>query len=278
MIKWCLNSIFRNQLGVTLYAEYISASARVKRLTEEECEFYSKNPNEHPQYKTLSIKFASSIHSLEANGSELPNLWQKYWSSCFKAIKEKMLEEKLNELREKFIKKRLEEEISASGSVCTPSNRSFNLDETLELIDKFSTSLDAVGAALRTIVTKCRHLGTTTPQALAIFTDEENIVLLKLALEKLKGLKQKSDGKIMVQYDTAIVAIKNLLKFAKENSIVSKSLDIEKIAKATIGKNSTHIVDMIRTACIREGDLTPSNEKINKLFLDVCNIHFKLMS
>ena len=261
-------------MGETLYAEYISASSKIKRDIADQFELYSQNPNTHPQYETLSKKFASSISSFSASGSELPTLWYNYWFSCFNTMKEEALEKRLNELREKLIKKSSEERVSASR----PSSQSFNVNETLVLMEKISASLDALGAALLIMVTKCRHLGTTSPQALAVFTDEENIVLLNLSLEKLKGLKQKSDGNIRVQYDNALLAIKHLMQFAKETSRPSKGVDVEALAKATIGKTSADIVNMIRTACNCDGDLNPSNEKINKIFLDVCNSHFDLMS
>ena len=265
--------LFRDQLGETLYTEYTSASTKLKKETEDKFEFYSENPRAHPQYEALSKNFATSVDSSTASGSELRSLWWNYWSNCFNSMKEENLQKQLNELRETFIKKSMETKVSAM-----PSNDSDIVEGTLQIIEKLRKSLGAIGSALLSMVTDCRELGTTSPKALAVFTDEENIQLLKLALEKLEGLKQKSEGNTKTQYHTAIVAIKHLMQFAKENSKRSEGIDIKMLAKLTMGKDSAQVVNMIKTACICDGDLNPSKEKISELFMQVCSTQFQLMS
>ena len=269
---------FRDQLGETLYAEYTSASAKIKKETTDKFEFYSENPSAYPEYEALSKKFALSISNFSGSGSDLPNLWYNYWSKCFNTIKEETLQKTLNELRENFIKKSKEKQDFATQSIATLSSESFNVEDTLKLMEKIRSSLGAIGSALISMITDCRQFGTTTPKALAVFTDEENIQLLNLASEKLEGLKQKSEGNVRVQYDTAIAAMKQLVEFAKENAKPIKNIDIETIAKITVGKDQAHIINMIKTACIYEGDLNPSQERISQLFMEVCRAQFQLMS
>ena len=268
---------FRDQLGEALYAEYTLSSLNIKKEITKQFKFYSENPSAHPQFEALSKKFASSVNNSVTGSSDLSSLWSNFWPNYFSALKEQTLQKELNKLQEKFIKKSEENKFLASKSICESINQNFNVKGTFELIEKLHKSLGAIGLALISMITKCRELGTITPKALAVFTDEENILFLNLALEKLEGLKQKSEGNLRVQYDTSIVAIKHLMQFAEEKCQFRKGIDTETIAKATIGKDSTYIIKMIKTACMYEGDLNPSQERVSELYMDIRNAHLKLM-
>ena len=152
----------------------------------------------------------------------------------------------------------------------------FSVKGTLDLMEKLCPTLGPLGSASLSIVKNCRDLGITTPEALANFTNDENVTLIKLVLNKFRVLETKSTGETKNIYNTALDWIKRLLQYAEDNSKPNTSINVESIAKSTKGKDLAYILKMIKTACALGGDNNPSKEKINKLYMEVCNFQFKM--
>lgn len=225
-------------------------------------------------------------------------LWNKYWSAKFIDIKTKDWQNIKSKLEKNYQMKAnninrqtqvnagpVAKSIESFASVSSPAESSadsfienkFTIEGTLSLLEKMNTYLGMLGPAIVAIVESARNAGTTTREALAIFTDEENVVLINMILDKLKIFLPSAPANLCSTIMRTINWTKELLEQAKNPPKETEAnLNLEAIAKASLGKDSAFILNLIKTALAYEGIKSLSKEEINKIFMKVCSMHFEM--
>lgn len=300
----------RIELGKKLYREFLDSKSKITRKIEEEFKVYRKMPDLFPDYEEVYESFALMYKQKYRNHSEehKERLWMEFWRAKSVNIKNNELSKRLHslavELRQKIsspspqrssppsvsevaLQSRWtsndEEPLSRSGpssydgysqsytGELTADNDSYMVDKTLTLLETFAPHYGALSQSVLSIVAEARRRGTSTPEALQLFVDQDNIMLLDLALKKLDPRLKELTDKVVV----------NLLEHAKASSSSSssskakKAIDLEAIAHVTVGEDSVHILNLIRTALALEG-VDSSEEVVNELFMNICELHFKI--
>ncbi|XP_071515027.1 uncharacterized protein [Panulirus ornatus] len=154
------------------------------------------------------------------------------------------------------------------------------LSHTLSLLIVLCKSLGILGPAIKIIIHKVLNFGTNTQGALEVLAEEDNVLLMRMASEKLKSLSEKAKGKYKNMLLRGSVQTEKLLEYATASSLTEKKticgIDVEKVAKATLNKDASYIVKFIENALAYEGIVNPTFEDINEIFLAVSSQHFHM--
>ena len=265
---------FRFKLGHSLYEKYLQEASQIRVKLQEEYDASRLFPRLHPEYafynRAFNTKFKQTFGDSSENNHD--ELWKQFWANCNGDLHRQELQKKLDDLKEEYLNKKFHVQPNSAAV-----GGKYSITNALDLLQQMCANGGAIETALVTMVKTCRLKGPTTKAGLKVFTDPDNMSLIKVFLDKLRGLRSKSSKIMLSTYSTAIEWTEKLMEDAKhrQNSI---DIDLEAIAMATVGKNSSFIIDMIKTACAYEGESNPSLEKVNDLFMQVCSLHFKLAS
>ncbi|XP_042233783.1 uncharacterized protein LOC121873970 [Homarus americanus] len=168
---------------------------------------------------------------------------------------------------------------------CMPSNEKsqvleFSLPHTLALLAELCEPLGLLGPALRIIIHRVKNSGTDTERLSQIFADDYNISLIKMASEKLEILSESAEGSSKEKLLQGSTQAVELLKYISSCCLAVKKpfngVDVDKVARATMGEDAANIVLFIKNTLGYKGVLNPTVEDINEIFLAVSSKHFSM--
>ncbi|KAL7635018.1 UNVERIFIED_CONTAM: hypothetical protein RMT77_014003 [Armadillidium vulgare] len=154
------------------------------------------------------------------------------------------------------------------------SLKDFSMEKAIADLELIVPDIGALSSSIKYIINIAKENGINSEKALKTFVDDDNITLMELALMKIKGMEGKKK-----LYSSLERSVNGLIKYAKGKLLKKErkelALNFEGIAKATVGKDSSAILQMIRTAARYEGvELTKQQE--NESYMKVCSIHFNM--
>ena len=149
------------------------------------------------------------------------------------------------------------------------------VQEIYTLLEELCRDIGILGPALKGLICMARDRGADSKEAMKIFTDSDNITLVKMSIEKLKGLLKESTQESSVKIVKGIAAAEELLKVASQEKSVEENLDMQLIAKATLGKKPAEILDFINSSLAFEGKAA-TKEELSRMYLTVSSLHLGL--
>ena len=157
------------------------------------------------------------------------------------------------------------------------SNKNINQDSDIsrayDILEQLTGSLGILGPALRGLISMAKEKGTTTKEAMEIFIDTDNITLMKMSVEKFKTQLKSASQTQHAKLIKGIAIADELIKYAEKRVRDSKSnADLELIARATLGKKPSDILDFIKNSFAFEGK-TVTNDDLSKMYLTVSTLH-----
>lgn len=304
----------RNTLGEELYKSFTQERKEILSSHESEYDAYKTFPDLHPNYDKYYSEFLKDYvkkYPVHKSEDHKASVWKEHWKSKLKAVMDDEWKEQKRKLFLKYqnkVEKESQENLmklqvplsvndprtnlSDSSQSRTNDNRieevdkidnkslveeeEFTVEKSLDFLEQFSPKFGVLGPSMLAMVESTRKLGSNTFEALNIFTEEENVALIKMGISKLKALQQKSSESDPV-LTRAINFITQLLEYAK-NPPLHLILDIKSIARCTLGQSPTCILDKINKILTRKKRANESKEKINELFLKVCAVQFDLQT
>ena len=151
----------------------------------------------------------------------------------------------------------------------------FNFSEFLTLLSFMTTQMGLIGTALKALISQAQKEGSNSINALKVFVDDDNEMLLNMCLRKLGDITPKnasiiktvSLGKRLPDYCRMRV---------KQLQNEHCGLNLRQIAEITNGKSSSFIVDYIKQKLRSQGTTNITLQKLNQIFLSISAIQFQL--
>lgn len=175
-------------------------------------------------------------------------------------------------------------EVKKPQPAATRTNNSednFNVSKAFSSIEDICSFLGILGTALQGLLGLAREAGSITDNAMKIFTDPDNATLIKMSIEKCKSQLKSASPVDCMKLVKGISAAEQLVQRAKtqmklpEPSKKDDDIDIELIAKATLGKKPTEILSFINSSLAFEGK-SVSNDELTKIYLSVSALHMSM--
>ncbi|KAL7647169.1 UNVERIFIED_CONTAM: hypothetical protein RMT77_002427 [Armadillidium vulgare] len=266
-----------------MYRKFLSRKASLLNSVEEEFKAYKAFPELHPNYEMHYEEFLADYYKtygMNTKEDHKEGLWIMFWAQKVKKLKEAELDNKNKELEKEFLSKAQPKNIekvkgSAPQRASTSSPDTFSIENSLKLLEELSSELGMLGPAIVAIINSARESGATTSKGLSVITDEENLVLIKMVIEKMNSLQKTCPASQLPKLIKGVEWTQKLIECAK-NPPKEQGLNLMAIAKASLGKDSGFTLNLIKTALAYEGLPSMSKEEINQLFLKVCSIHFEM--
>ncbi|KAL7635056.1 UNVERIFIED_CONTAM: hypothetical protein RMT77_014041 [Armadillidium vulgare] len=171
-----------------------------------------------------------------------------------------------------------------------------NMNKVIEDLGMMVPHIGALGSSM---IKSLKEDGINSEKSLNIFTNPDYITLMELALNKIKkehtGKRKefyyslKGTVKSLIKYSKQELerkqkerSVKGLVKYGEEKLKRNEkeevlSINYQSIAKATVGKDTTFIYEMIRTAAAYEG-IKLTKEQERETYMKICYLHFDLAS
>ncbi|KAB7502358.1 hypothetical protein Anas_10899 [Armadillidium nasatum] len=162
----------------------------------------------------------------------------------------------------------------------------FSLYEALNSLESVCSDIGVMGAALNSIVETSRALLPNFYESYKIFTDSDSELLVNIAINKLKSFSsQSTEGK--VKYQKTIALAEKLLEEAKKSTlkgpppsanvkpVVKSRINVEAVAKATVGLSVKDTYQFIKNTFVYKGLSEPSKTEIEQVFEEVSKFHFE---
>ena len=200
--------------------------------------------------------------------------------------------------------KQLKESMASAVEETMPNSEEnfdprFSFATAYSVLEGLCGSLDILGTALKGLINMARDSGIDTPGALKIFTDADNVSLVKMSMEKLKLQVKSAPPSQAVKLKYGIATATELLKQAElgvqsqsaqsappsssketnssaaPSKIIMDDIDMDLIAKATLGKNPGEILNFINSTLSFEGK-SANNEELTAIYLSISALHMSM--
>lgn len=157
----------------------------------------------------------------------------------------------------------------------------FSVLGTLKLLNQLEDQLGSFGPAITTLLGKAVYCSQKGGDALELFKDPDNLVLVRYAREKLSS--QISAGILGVNalvctqmaVERAMWLQSQAEKLANEGKYLG--LDIASIARATLGKDTVQIAQFIAQHLLQVGKSNASEEDLQNILFAVSAAHTKIV-
>ncbi|RXG65037.1 hypothetical protein Avbf_07094 [Armadillidium vulgare] len=259
----------------------------------------NKRKNHHENEERLDYDEKNSSPSEELSHVSKRKRHSSYHSSSSSNNNKLDLDKTCDEFSEKLspseelphVSKRKRESLYHSSS---SSNNKLDIDKTcdefsvvgtLKLLLAVEDKLGILGSAVLSLVKSVEENEENATKMWNLFVDEENIILLNMIVDKLKGLLLTSHSHEISIITKTTEWVQKLIEEAKMKSehTVDDSctkeevtIDLDSIAIASFDKSPDHILGLIKTAFAYEGKINPTKEEIHHAYLQVCYLQFEL--
>ena len=152
----------------------------------------------------------------------------------------------------------------------------FSLSESLHLLSEVCDSLgEFFGSLMRVVIGRVRQFSNTR-EAFLYLGEADTVKLLQMTAEKIREASVSAEGSYKSKLLYCDQTIQQLIDYASENIVkATKTLDINELAKATLHKEASVIVAMIKQTLKSYGIKDPSQETVYKVYSEIASLHLK---
>ncbi|KAK7073016.1 hypothetical protein SK128_002181 [Halocaridina rubra] len=163
----------------------------------------------------------------------------------------------------------------------TTQESSCAIPEAVSALSEVCDMLGELSPALRLVLHKIRESNMDQNETAQIFSNYNNAMVFKMALNKLNELSEKYPSPDRERLALASYHISQMLQLASSKPPVMPKkpyhgLDIQKVASATLNKDPSFIIQFITNALMYEGITNPSQDDISDIFITISNTHYRM--
>ena len=147
--------------------------------------------------------------------------------------------------------------------------------EHLTSLSEHHQKFGVMGNLLPIICSNAKNLVKDRKDALSVFEDNDNVMLLSMLRQKIPKLRDNFSSIIVDKIEYSLESLSEEIE-ASKNANSFLGLDISAIARSTEGKNADDISRFVHRVLQFEGKTLPSAEQMHNIGMAVATKHFKM--